>query len=360
MSAMNEQLIQLGLSRNDAGVRWPDQKSTLRWLSERLLNLLTELPVEDESLNLDGFRANLKECRTVLSKSQSSERMMMAADECFTLCRDYIEGVSTYLLDREAEFKQLVQLFKSALVELSVESNDLQHRFEGSSERINLLTQVTDIRELKGLLAQEVGQLKRIIVEKQRQDEERQQEMAQHIQGLQTRLTEAQIEAALDGLTGVANRRHFDQEIKRWVARRKTDGRPFALALIDVDDFKGVNDNYGHHVGDFALKCMAQFFRGSVRSGDLVARYGGEEFAILLENIELRQAEQKMSNLLSKLSASTFRHEIGEQSQDLGLTASCGLAECGARESQWELIMRADGALYEAKKSGKNKVVATW
>src|SRR4051812_1596429 len=357
---MAEQLIELRLSTIAGNATGRKKTSTLLWLTEQLLQLIEELPVKSEALGTEEFRAQLGRLRANLSGDPQGERFAATAEECSTLCRDYYERASVYLLDREKEFNQVIQLLRSTVTELAHESNTFQSRLNDSSERLNRLGEIQDIRELKQVLAQEVSQLKNAIAERRKQEVESQEWMSQRIQGLQVKLTQAKAEASLDALTGVANRRSFDDEIKCWPARYRTGSQTFALAMLDIDNFKLFNDTYGHQVGDFVLKSAADFIKGNVRSTDFVARYGGEEFAILLADINLRQAEAKMTGLLSKIAASTFEYQIGGQKQQLRFTASCGLAECGALENQWELMMRADGALYEAKKRGKNQVVTTW
>jgi diguanylate cyclase (GGDEF)-like protein len=164
---------------------------------------------------------------------------------------------------------------------------------------------------------------------------------------------------SLDALTAVADRRSFNDEIKRWITRLEADGRPFVCAMIDLDYFKRINDDHGHLVGDFVLKCAAEFLQSNVSSTDFIARYGGEEFVVLLENTDLLQAKTKMDDVLSKLAASTFEYPVQEQKLRLAITASCGLAECGRGDNQSELIGRADKAVYEAKSRGRNQVVTS-
>lgn len=357
---MAEQLIGLGLLESSAAPAKQNRSETLMRLVERLLELIAEPLVKSKGLGADEFCSRLREFRVRLSAPMSGEATALVAEECFELCRDYYGRASTYLLDREAEFNQVILFLRKTVGELATESSAFQDQLQNSSERLVRLSDLSDIRQLKQLLADEVSQLKDAIADRHKQEEATHQWMNEHIRGLETKLTEARAEASLDGLTGVANRRSFDDEIIRWAGRYRTDEQPFAMALLDLDDFKVLNDTHGHLAGDFLLRCAAGFLQRNVRATDFVARYGGEEFVILLGNITLRQAEDKMNRVLSKLAATIFEYEVGEEKKRLGFTASCGLAECSTRETQWELIMRADGALYEAKKRGKNRVVTTW
>jgi diguanylate cyclase (GGDEF)-like protein len=157
---------------------------------------------------------------------------------------------------------------------------------------------------------------------------------------------------SLDGLTGVPERKSFDDEVQRWMTRFKTDQAPFVCGMIDLDDFKKVNDTYGHQTGDFVLKEAAAFLKATLGPTDFIARYGGEEFVILLANLRLCQAEEKIAEAISRLGQLNFEY----QGKQLRFTFSCGIAECRPSENVESLIDRADKNTYEAKWRGKNQV----
>jgi diguanylate cyclase (GGDEF)-like protein len=127
--------------------------------------------------------------------------------------------------------------------------------------------------------------------------------------------------------------------------------------MLDLDDFKHINDIYGHQVGDRVLFCAAQWLSKCIRATDFLARYGGEEFVIMLTDVTLTQAERRFSELLSSMSACNYSFSDGKKECVIGFTASCGLAEFNLEESGEDLLRRADEALYSAKRTGKNRVV---
>lgn len=157
---------------------------------------------------------------------------------------------------------------------------------------------------------------------------------------------------SLDGLTGIPDRKSFNDQIQSWVIRIKTDQQPFVCGMIDLDNFKKVNDTYGHQTGDFVLKEAAAFLKATLSPTDFVARYGGEEFVILLANVKLGEADARIADAISRLGPLTFTY----QAIALRFTFSCGLAECLPSENVESLIGRADANLYEAKRRGKNQV----
>jgi diguanylate cyclase (GGDEF)-like protein len=157
----------------------------------------------------------------------------------------------------------------------------------------------------------------------------------------------------IDGLTSVPDRKSFDKELQRWIVRRAADQYTFVCAMIDLDHFKAVNDTYGHQAGDFILGQVANFLTRNIRPGDFLARYGGEEFVVLIENADIQQAQENLNTLLSTLRSQEFEYK-GNQ---LSVTFSCGLAECTSEDTCESLIARSDSNLYEAKRSGRNRIL---
>lgn len=165
------------------------------------------------------------------------------------------------------------------------------------------------------------------------------------------------LQALRDGLTGLANRRCFDETIEREFRRAARNGRPLSLIMVDVDLFKTFNDQYGHPAGDACLRAISAGVQGVLRRpGDMAARYGGEEFAILLPETDVAGAVQIVGDMQAAIRTLAIRHEAGP----LGVvTLSAGVASwCPGRLTAtpaW-LVEAADAALYEAKALGRNSL----
>ena len=158
-------------------------------------------------------------------------------------------------------------------------------------------------------------------------------------------------EVSIDALTQVANRRGLAQAFESESARMQRDGTTLAVALIDIDNFKKLNDSLGHAAGDQALKSLAARVRATLRPVDHVARFGGEEFVLLLPATELAEAQQALTRLQRDLTASLFMHD----GREVFVTFSAGVTAWRAGEALDAAIERADEALYEAKRTGKNR-----
>ncbi|MGQ0805349.1 MAG: diguanylate cyclase [Actinomycetota bacterium] len=160
-------------------------------------------------------------------------------------------------------------------------------------------------------------------------------------------MAETELQASTDGLTGLLNRRSFENKVR--ILRRQTS--PFALVMADLDEFKRVNDTYGHDAGDRALRIFSELLRSTVRPNDIVCRYGGEEFAVVLPDCAPAKAAEVMERVRVELAG------IGSRGEAPSFTASFGVVGCEPREELEPMIARADAALYRAKTQGRDRVV---
>ena len=156
-------------------------------------------------------------------------------------------------------------------------------------------------------------------------------------------------QAITDVLTGVYNRRHLQMRMKELVTERSRHGQQLTQILIDIDNFKNINDNFGHEYGDRVLNNTIQTIRSRIRLTDQVFRQGGDEFVILLPGTGAEEAE-KIAQDIRLLIAESDANEHG------AVTISCGVSEHGIDEPQKSWIQRSDEALYKAKNSGRNQV----
>ncbi|OGH97003.1 MAG: hypothetical protein A2104_09905 [Candidatus Melainabacteria bacterium GWF2_32_7] len=159
--------------------------------------------------------------------------------------------------------------------------------------------------------------------------------------------------ATTDALTGLLNRREFNRRIAEEIARAKRHKSSLSLALFDIDYFKKINDTYGHNVGDVILKELGELFSVNTRSCDIAARYGGEEFALILPETTLNEAYE----LLERLRIMVEQQYFYLSYSPIQITISVGVAQCDFMDScAADLCERADKALYQAKRNGRNRV----
>jgi diguanylate cyclase len=166
-----------------------------------------------------------------------------------------------------------------------------------------------------------------------------------------TEIQTQQSEARTDVLTGLANRRAFDDVLADNAQRFVRDGRPFSLILLDIDEFKRFNDVHGHLAGDEVLRAFGQTLTRNVKGSDFACRYGGEEFAVIMPGAAISDARAAGERLRKAVEA-TF---VAYDGQSLNVTASFGVAECRRGERTDQLFRRADDCVYQSKQAGRNR-----
>lgn len=184
------------------------------------------------------------------------------------------------------------------------------------------------------------------------QASERARLLENEVNRLACELTAASTQVMTDHLTSLLNRRGLERSFDELAGRCRTERRPLSLALLDVDDFKRLNDAFGHRAGDDALRHLGRLLHARVRPVDLSARYGGEEFVILMPDLVEEQAADEVRAVQRALTSEVFLHH----SQQVFITFSAGVARVRDGEPLQDAVARADDAMYEAKRSGKNRV----
>jgi diguanylate cyclase (GGDEF)-like protein len=161
--------------------------------------------------------------------------------------------------------------------------------------------------------------------------------------------------ATVDPLTGLYNRRAFEELGEREVDRYNRQGRPLSVVMFDLDHFKPVNDTYGHLVGDQVLHALTARFRNNTRATDIMARFGGDEFALLLPETDLVTALEVADRICKAIQEAPFQTDAG----DIYLSASIGITTATYEVGNLEtLLARADAALYRAKQNGRGRYEA--
>ena len=260
------------------------------------------------------------------------------------------------LSDVKLTVKNMMMTFIDRLGQVAASTGDFHEKIGGYSEKIS---QAENISELNSVLDEVLRETRMVQNEALRARDKmvlaRQevQDAEQRIHTLEAKLQHMSELVREDQLTGSLNRRGLDDVFERETARSDRRGTPLCIAMLDLDDFKRLNDTYGHLAGDAALKHLVKIVKETLRSMDVIARFGGEEFLILLPETTVEAAASTMTRLQRELTRHFFLHD----NEKVLITFSAGVALRLPNEDQAELVKRADRAMYQAKQTGKNRVV---
>ena len=261
------------------------------------------------------------------------------------------------LNEAKERLKVMLAGFVDHLATFSESTSDYHDKIGRCAERISA---ANDLADLNDVIDEVMRETRVIQLNAQRSRDELRAMKAQvdeserEIERLQVELSQASEMVRHDHLTGALNRKGMDETMERELARARRRDSPLCLALLDIDNFKALNDKYGHQTGDDALVHLANVIRATMRPNDTLARYGGEEFLILLPDTELAEAMTALTRLQRELTKKFFLYK----NDKLLVTFSAGVTAIGAEETRKDAITRADAAMYQAKKAGKNRVVA--
>jgi diguanylate cyclase len=259
------------------------------------------------------------------------------------------------LADAKLALKQMLATFIDRLSQMSETTGGYHDRVAQCAERI---AKAEDMSQLAGVINEVMSATRDVQSEMLRSRDELQatkkrvEETEQKVAALEAELQQLSERMQEDALTGALNRRGLESAFEREAARADRRRSGMCVALLDIDNFKKLNDTYGHQTGDEALVHLSQLVQKNIRPHDVLARYGGEEFVILLPDTAIEEASMVLTRLQRELTKEFFLH-----GQDkLLITFSAGVAVRQPGETQAQVIERSDKALYAAKAAGKNRV----
>jgi diguanylate cyclase len=352
------EVVELGLRKPSASVEAPPSSTALKGLAEAFLKLFADFAPDADAADVKKFRETIEDSRAQIGLSDHDQEVRRLAIGSVKACEQFLRRSRHYYASREAEWTEMIGILRDAAKHLAGDSSEFGQQMKATTDRFRGMAQLDDIRELKKNLAEEATVLQKTVEEKLQREQETLSALTAKVQTLQAHLVEAEEQASIDPLTKIANRGTFDRSLAKMAAAARASKVPLSLAMVDIDHFKAINDEHGHPIGDRVLLCAAQWLKSAVRHTDLVARYGGEEFGVLLNDADLAAAETRFRRVLEQIANRTFEYEADGVVKSVRFTVSCGVAQLTGTETEADLIQRADQALYDAKKSGRNRVVA--
>ena len=346
----------------------PGYSAIAAHVESSLLGLLGELPVPErhqgqaEQLRerIEGG-LNLYELVPVLD--DLAVLLLAIADVGQREFEGYLKQLNERLSSFQGSLKDAHEGYVDSVNAARELDSDLRQQVDGLSSSVQ---QAVDLDSLKNLVENRLSGLLDTMAHYQQQRDERDhlaadrlqalvervESMEQEAKGFRDHLEEQRQKSLLDPLTGLANRAGWNERLELEMARWQRYGGELMLAVVDIDHFKRINDNYGHLAGDKVLKIIAHELRKRLRKTDFIARFGGEEFVLLIPATPMEGGMQLLETLRSGIEACPF-HFKGEP---VTITLSAGISAFADGDFSDQVFERADKALYRAKHAGRNRV----
>ncbi len=340
-------------------------------------DLLAQSNVENDMRSLIGeFKALVN---MALHQIEGISLQGKGSQELFSQCRDELEGVATpeamnlyvvkfkrlfslnVFLDDETgrerdELKKIITILADSISGLLLSSGDFDSGLDECVERLQQAHTLDEVQEIRELLLQQTKGLQirtRQMVEDVQQARVQVSDANKKVETLKQQMEKIKQEIVIDPLTRTYNRRAYDEKLKHEVMSFQRYGGPTAMALIDIDHFKQVNDTYGHRTGDGVLRILTEVMKKEIREIDVLARYGGEEFALILPHTPYKQALEVAERIRQKVEVSRFTYK----GKPFSVTACLGVGTLKEDDTLESYVERVDQALYRGKNGGRNRVV---
>ena len=281
-------------------------------------------------------------------------RSVRAASEMLAQTRARQQQVR---VERDGARVALKDAIQQMLTELDALGDHTGQFSDSVARYVDTIANAESLESLAGVVLQMVAESRAVhglvseTQERLHEGRQRAAELEAQVRTLESELRRLSDEVSTDVLTEVANRRGLMQAFDVETARLERQGGELAIGLLDIDNFKKLNDTLGHSVGDTALKTLAGHVQKQLRAVDIVARFGGEEFVVLLPGVPVDEAQGTLTRLQRTLTASLFMHD----GREVFVTFSAGVTRFRPGEALEAALERADEALYEAKRTGKNR-----
>lgn len=251
--------------------------------------------------------------------------------------------------EREVTLQSLLKIVQSA-EELTTEVDTHNNELQSVERSVYDLSAHGEYEVIKAALLQQIT----LVLDSNRSLEHDLVCTRYRLEEVATELDRTRLEARVDQLSGVGNRKAFDESLLFMFSRFKRHKASFAMLLIDVDHFKWINDTHGHPAGDAVVTRLGGTLRDALRGGDHVARYGGDEFALLVSGVDEQVALAIAQRIRRKVETTNF--DVGVDDARVAVTLSMGLAVCGVEDTPESLMKKADAALYRSKQAGRNRL----
>ena len=335
-----------------------EMNSACQTAIQTLLVLLKNFALDLDELKSTEFRNEVTAFGDQLPELDGSKQIQRVTQKRTKQFETYIQRQNTYLHDRESELRNVITLLSNAMALLNRENSAYHQKILDQGSNFERIIALDDLRKIKSSIAEEVRQLTTMVEQKKQAESQQINNLSGQVETLREELEKTRDETRRDPLTGIFNRRALDEYLTSLIDDNRLRRKSFSVLMLDIDNFKAVNDNHGHLVGDQVINAMAGACVDVLREDDFVARFGGEEFVAVMPGASRRAAAKRADKLCRAVANTRFSLPAEDREDYLTLTVSIGVTDFRAGDTRVQLIERADQALYQAKEAGKNQVMS--
>lgn len=332
-------------------------EACLKNIIATLLRIISLYAKESDELDTRRFKQELSDILIKIRGTSDIYELTKLNEDLKRLILKQLEAERIYDERRFSELKDLVRMLMKSLNELVEEDRGFGEALREDIMKLEAASRLEDIKQLKQELARIVSEMQEQLKERQENLERAADELAMKVLDLEERLSQMTEEALVDETTKLFNRRALMRRLSDEIARYAVTNIPFSLVIFDIDNFKRINDEHGHLIGDRVLYMIGRIARETFRTDDFVARMAGDEFAAILMGCTGTESWNAVERLRDNIARKVFKYNRDGETVSLTVTISAGVAWVRKNDTPESLLERADQAMYLAKRRGRNQVV---
>jgi diguanylate cyclase len=325
--------------------------------AKALILVTKELSVEAEDLDTAVVRDKLDDLAQKLHAGKDFQAVESSFQKDGKELLSYAKCQRRYLKDRETELTDIIETLTAAIASINRENQAFTDNIYAQSTRIEKLTRINDLKELKNELSREVEEAQRTLFEKQFIDERRMEQLSRRVHGLSAELKHVKMGVFRDGLTGAYNLKALERMMEEAVTRSAVTGDPFSFLVLDIDHYPAIVETSGQKMADRVILAIARSCRSFTTGNEFLARCREGIFSIIIPAQPLKYAGKRAKRLCKGIASERYTVEDSQPGCILSFTVSIGLS-CHARgDNSRDVAERALKALYAAKRAGGNRVL---
>ncbi len=317
-----------------------------------ILQIINKYSENDCSTQHNSFNNFTNEQISKIKSSRTLDDLLTIEHNINDIIPKNFENTKNLIKIKFKELRAMLNELAEGFGSITKGNTSFSGQVKDSISHIEETIELDEIKEIRNKIKHVTKSLRKTITKKQEKDSIIIDSLTHKVKAMNEELASAKEKVFIDGLTQINNRKAFDNKLSNVLKKKSKEIDPFTLAMVDIDFFKKINDEYGHTVGDDVLRKVAKAIKEAFRSNDFVSRYGGEEFAIIIKRIDMHYIQ----GICERLRASIEAMDIKINNGTVPVSISIGIAFCNQSDTPKTLIDRADKALYLAKHSGRNTI----